>query len=96
MAILTTFKVSGDPDDLYRRGMEQIEPELAPVAARNGSLARIIVNDGDGLRFFHLWEGEEGMRKTAEEVGGRIQQEDFPEQQDWQRFEVLHHVTEGG
>ena len=94
MAILTTFKVSGDPDELVRRGMEQVEPQMADVAARNGAIARIIVNDGDGLRFFHLWETEEGMRKTGEEMGGRIQELDFPEQEDWKQFEVLHHVTQ--
>jgi hypothetical protein len=94
MAILTTFKVSGDPDDLYRRGMEQIEPQLAEVAARNGSLTRIIVKDDDGLRFFHLWENEEGMNKTTEEVGNRIRDLGFPEQEEWKQYEVLHHVAE--
>ena len=94
MAILTSFKVSGDPNELFQRGMEKIEPEINEVAARNGALARIIVNDGDGLRFFHLWKDEDGMRKTAEEMGGKIQESDFPQQQEWQQQEVLHHVTQ--
>jgi len=94
MAIFTTFKVSGDPNELYERGSQQIEPQMAEVAARNGALARVIVDDGDGLRFFHLWENEEGMRKTAEEMGEKIGEQDFPEQQDWKQYEVLHHVTQ--
>jgi len=93
MAILTTFKVSGDPDELFRRGMDEIEPQISEVAPRNGCLARVIVNDGDGLRFFHLWENEEGMNKTAEEVGSRIRELDFPEQQEWKQYEVVHQVT---
>jgi len=95
MAILTSFKVPGDPQDLARRGMEQIEPEISQVAARNGAIARIIVDDGDGLRFFHLWEGEEGMRKTAEEMSEKIGELDFPQQEDWNQYEVVHHVVQG-
>ncbi|MFN2617033.1 MAG: hypothetical protein ABR581_07905 [Thermoleophilaceae bacterium] len=94
MAILTTFKVKGDPDELYRTGMEKIEPEITEVATRNGALARVIVKEDDGLLFFHLWENEEGMRKTAEEMGGRIREEDFPPQEGWQQLEVLHHATQ--
>jgi hypothetical protein len=96
MAILTSFKVSGDPNELYQKGIERIEPKMRDVAARNGALARVIVNDGDGLRFFHLWESEEGMRKTAEEMRGQIDEDEFPPQEDWQQYEVLHQVTQGG
>jgi hypothetical protein len=61
MAILTSFKVPGDPHDVLHRTSNT----FGEIAIHHGALAHIIVNEGDGIRVFDLWETEEAMHHTS-------------------------------
>jgi hypothetical protein len=91
VAILTTFKVSGDPDELFAIAREKVGPVAREVGAANGRLSSTIIRDAGGLIFVNIWENEEGMRRTAEQIGPVARQSGMPAQEDWQMYEVLHH-----
>lgn len=90
MAILTSFKVPGDPHELLTTGSETFGGRVRDIAVQHGRLAQVIVDEGDGLRFFHLWATENGMLRASDqlrslaEVPGRGQQE-------WRQWDVVHH-----
>jgi hypothetical protein len=92
MAVLTTFKVKGDPDQLVAFSREKIDPIVEPVARANGRLERIACRTDDGVLVVSLWETLEGSERTAAEVRPKIEElagADGPRQSDWQSFEVL-------
>lgn len=91
MAILTTFKVPGDPDELFAKMQEKVGPAAREAGAANGRIAITILRTDDGLMFVNVWESEEGMRRTAETVGPIARDSGLPEQEDWQQYEVLLH-----
>lgn len=89
MAILTTFRVSGDPDELLRIVREELQSLVEEVAPANGRTSSTIVRTDTGLMIVNVWENEEGMRRTAERVGPIARERGMPEQEDWHMYEVL-------
>jgi hypothetical protein len=89
MAILTTFKVMGDPDELFAIAREKVGPKPNEIGAANGRISATIVRTDTGLMLVDVWETEEGMRRTAEQVGPIARDSGLPEQEDWQMYEVL-------
>jgi hypothetical protein len=94
MAVLTTFKVKGDPDQLFAFNEEHLEPLVEPIARENGALEHIVCKMDDGLLVVNLWETLEGSERTAEQVRPRIEElagtgDDGPRQSDWQSHEIL-------
>lgn len=92
MAVLTMFKIKGDPDQLLPFMQEKIDTIVEPVARENGAIEHIKCRADDGVLIVNLWETLEGSEKTAQEVGPKIQElggeGDGPEQSDWQSFEI--------
>jgi hypothetical protein len=76
MAILTSFKVAGDPHDLLASGRELMGGMGHP--GNEGNLAQIVVNEGDGVRIFELWESEDAPQQ-------------LPTQQERRQWDVLLH-----
>jgi hypothetical protein len=91
MAILTTFKVSGDPDELFALAREKIGPLAREAGVANGRIATTIARTDSGLMYVNVWENEEGMRRAAEQVGPVARDSGMPEQEDWQMYEVMLH-----
>ena len=92
MAVLTMFKIKGDPDELFRLKTERIDEIVEPVARANGSIEHIACRMDDGILIVNLWETLEGSEKTAEEVRPKFEGiggDNPPQQSDWQSFEVL-------
>jgi hypothetical protein len=89
MAIVTMFKVSGDPDELLRITREELGPVVDETAPANGRISSTIARTDTGLMIINVWEDEEGMRRTAERVGPIARERGMPEQEDWQMYEVL-------
>ena len=91
MAVLTMFKIPGDPDDLLPRMKETIDPIVEPVARENGAIEHIKCRADDGVLIVNLWETLEGSEKTAEQVRPKIEEAvggDAPAPTDWQSFEI--------
>jgi hypothetical protein len=89
MAILTTFRLSGDPDELLGIVREKLQPVVSEVAPASGRISSTIARTDAGLIIVNVWENEEGMRRTAERVGAIARDSGLPEQEDWQMYEVL-------
>jgi len=89
MAILTMFKLSGDPDELLRIAREELGPVVDETAPANGRIASTIARTDAGLMIANVWEDQEGMRRTAERVGPIARERGMPEQEDWHLYEVL-------
>jgi hypothetical protein len=92
MAILTTFEVPGDPDEILAIQEEKVLPKAPELAAQNGGISNTVVQTDDGNMVVNLWESEEGIRKVADEVSP-VAQEAGLEQDGWRHHEVLRHRT---
>jgi hypothetical protein len=88
MAILTTFKVTGDPDALLAIA-RTYESEASQVGSANGRISSTIVRTDTGLMLVNVWETEEGMERTAAHVGPIASDKGMPAIEDWQKYEVL-------
>lgn len=91
MAILTSFRLPGDPQDLLAIRSDPTGTPDRQVAVESGNLAHVIVDEGDGLRFFDLWETEDDMRRAAANVHRMAQTQGLPTQQEWRQWDVLCH-----
>jgi hypothetical protein len=95
LAILTMFRIRGDPDELLAVKKEKIDPIVDPLAIANGAISHTVAKTGDGLLIVNVWEGVDGMQKVADEAGPQIRELGVVEQQDWQQFEVVQRRTPG-
>lgn len=91
MAILTTFRQSGDPDELFALMQDKLADVAREAGAANGRISSTIVRTDSGIMLVNVWESEEGMERTAEQVGPIAREAGLPQQEDWQRYEVLAH-----
>lgn len=96
MAILTSFKIPGDPDELLAEKQEKLDPIAREVATANGIIAQIVAREDDGLRIYNVWETVEGMERTSEEIRPRAAELGLGEPTDWRQFEVLQHEVGWG
>lgn len=91
MAVLTTFKIKGDPDQLLPLMKETIDPIVEPVARSNGAIEHLKCRADDGVMVVNLWETLEGSEKTFQAVRPKIEEAvgaDAPAPEDWQSFEI--------
>lgn len=93
MAVLTTFKIEGDPDELLAQKKEKIDPISMEKAREHGGSAHIVVRAEDGLQVFNIWESLEGSEKMAEEMRPVAQEAGMPRPTGWQQWEILQHET---
>jgi hypothetical protein len=92
MAILTTFKHTGDPDAMMKLAEEKVVPAARQAGVQEGQISSAIVRTDDGIMLVNLWETEEGMRRAAKRIGPVVQASGLPPQEDWQMYEVLAHA----
>ncbi|GAC1324588.1 MAG: hypothetical protein NVSMB25_22250 [Thermoleophilaceae bacterium] len=93
MAILTTFKIIGDPDELLALKKEHVDPVTMELAPKHGGISHTVVKTSDGLMMLNLWQDETGMNEVADHVAPIAQKAGLPRPQDHQQYEVLQHET---
>lgn len=96
MAIVTTMRLDGDPDQLLSEKQEVIDPIAMELAPKYGGIAHICARCDTGLMIINVWESEEGMEKMSAEVRAKAQDAGLTEPSDWQQYELVQHVTTGG
>jgi hypothetical protein len=57
MAMLSMFKVSGDPDELFAIQRSYAD-QTSEVEAANGVISSTVVRTDTGLMFVHVWRSE--------------------------------------
>jgi len=93
VAIVTTFKIQGDPDELLREKQEKVDPITRDVATANGGIERLVARADDGLLIINVWENEEGMEKTSAAVMEKAEELGIKRPTDWQQYELLQRET---
>ncbi|HEX8065491.1 MAG TPA: hypothetical protein VF520_03075 [Thermoleophilaceae bacterium] len=93
MAVLTMFKIPGDPDELLARKQSELDPVFEPKARENGAIEHLVVKTGDGIMIVNVWETLEGSEKTAQDVGPVAREKGLPQPTDWSSFEVAQRVV---
>ena len=95
MAILTSFKIPGNPDELLAEKKEKADPHFREIADENGSIAHFVARQDDGLRIYNVWESVEGMERTSEAFRPRARELGLTEPTEWQQFDVLQQEFSG-
>jgi len=67
MAVVSTMKLSGDPEELAAKLREHVRPVGMELAPKHGGLGTIVARTDDGIIVINLWESEEGRHAMAEE-----------------------------
>jgi Ni,Fe-hydrogenase III large subunit len=93
MAILTTFKHTGDPEEMMRLADEKVRPIAQEAGAEHGQISSTIVRTEDGIMLVNLWESEAGMRRASERIGPVARASGLPPQEDWRMYEVILHAA---
>jgi hypothetical protein len=88
MAMLSIFKVSGDPDELFAIERSYAD-KVSEVEAANGVISSTVVRTDTGLMFVHVWESEGGMERSAAQVRAIASEKGMPKIEDWHAYEVL-------
>jgi hypothetical protein len=65
MAILTTFKHTGNPDEMLKLAEDKVRPAARQAGGEEGQISSTIVRTEDGIMLINLWETEEGMRRAV-------------------------------
>ena len=90
MAVLTMFRIKGDPDDLLRTKQEKLDPKIGPIAKENGQIEHFVCREDDGLLVVNLWEDLEGNERTAEQAQQVIGEAGLDRRPEgWQHWEVV-------
>jgi hypothetical protein len=93
VAILTTMKLNGDPDELLRIKHEKLDPVTTELAGENGGLEHLVAKTDEGLLIVNLWESVEGMERMAAEVGPQAEKMGMPAPSEWHQYELVQRVT---
>ncbi len=89
MAILTTFEIHGNTEELVAKMNELFDAEADKLAAENGGLSSTVVRTEKGVMVFNRWESEAGMEAFAAQMRPKAEADQIGEQTDWRMFEVL-------
>jgi hypothetical protein len=66
MAVVSTMRISGDPEELAEK-MRTMAPVARSLAPKHGGLGTIVAGTDDGILVINLWKTEEGRHAMAEE-----------------------------
>jgi hypothetical protein len=67
MPVLSMLRMQGDPDELWARLQEYVEPVAERLAAGHGGLLNVVARTSDGIVIVNLWEHEQGRHDMAAE-----------------------------
>jgi hypothetical protein len=67
MAVVSIMRFSGDPDELWAKVRDHVEPVTSRLAPQHGGVANIVARSDDGVLVINLWESSEGRQAMAGE-----------------------------
>jgi hypothetical protein len=67
MPVLSMLRLQGDPDELWTRLEEHVEPVADRLAPGHGGLLNVVARAAEGLVIVNLWEHEQGRHDIAAE-----------------------------
>jgi hypothetical protein len=67
MAVLSMMRFAGDPDELFAKVRDHVDPVTSRLAPRHRRIANVVARTGDGIVVVNLWESEEGRVAMAAE-----------------------------
>jgi hypothetical protein len=88
MAVVSLFKVPGDPDRLFEIQQEKLADVAREYAVEHGGIAHILARTDDGLLVINVWETAEAAAQAGQVVGPQAAEAGLA-QQDYQQYEVL-------
>ena len=90
MPVLSMLRMRGDPDELWAKLEEHVEPVADRLAPRHGGVLNIVGRAADGLVIVNLWEHEQGRHDIAAEpeMQAAFAASGLP-QPDFEGFEVV-------
>jgi hypothetical protein len=67
MAVLSLMRFAGDPNELFARVRDHVEPVTSRLAPEHGRIANVVARTDDGIVVVNLWASEEGRAAMAAE-----------------------------
>ena len=67
MAVVSMMRFAGDPDELFVKVRDQVDPVTGRLSPKHGGLGNIVARTDDGILVINLWESHEGREAMAEE-----------------------------
>ena len=67
MAVLSMMRFDGDPDELFAKVSETVDPVTARLSPKHGRLANVVARTDEGILVINLWAHEEGRQAMAQE-----------------------------
>jgi hypothetical protein len=67
MPVLSMLRMQGDPDELWAKLEEHVEPVAERLAPGHGGLFNAVARTSDGIVIVNLWEDEQGRHDMAAE-----------------------------
>jgi hypothetical protein len=67
MAVVTMMRFAGDPDELWAKVRDRVDPVTTRLSREHGRIANVVARTDDGIVVINLWETEEGRQAMAEE-----------------------------
>jgi hypothetical protein len=67
MSVLSMLRMEGDPDELWAKLAEHVEPVADRLAPGHGALLNVVARTSDGIVIVNLWEHEQGRHEMAAE-----------------------------
>ena len=92
MAVLSIFKILGDPDELLAIEDEKVAPAAREYAAANGGISHVTAKTEDGLLVVNLWESAEAAAGAGQAIGP-IARDAGLQQADYKQYEVARYET---
>jgi hypothetical protein len=67
VAVVSMMRFVGDPDELFAKVRDHVDPVTSRLSEKHGGLANVVARTDDGILVINLWEHEEGRQAMAEE-----------------------------
>jgi len=96
MAVVTMMRFAGDPDELFAKVRDHVDPVTTRLSPKHGRISNVVARTEEGILVVNLWGSEEGRQAMAEEpdVQQAVMGAGLP-RPDVQVFEVLaHHMDD--
>ena len=96
MAVVTLMRFAGDPDELFAKVRDRVDPVTSRLSPAHGRISNVVARTDEGILVVNLWSSEDGRQAMAEEpeVQQAVMGAGLP-RPDVQVFEVLaHHMDD--
>jgi hypothetical protein len=67
VAVVSMMRFAGDPDDLFAKVRDSVDPVTARLSPEHGRIANVVARTGDGILVINIWRDEAGRQAMSEE-----------------------------